>query len=187
MSNFFKKIFGKKNKEEVPNNLEQQNNLNEHGINNENQNIIQPEQPITFNQNMNIENQSVNPLGFQPTTSTDNIQNNLNSQEYNLNPQPTEFNNQLTETQAPAINLTAQPELNVIPETQQIQNQIPTQQPVMTSNEINNVGTPQPIIFNPEQQVGQQSQHGTLNVIPTLGPTPNPVDPNQNNGNNQNM
>lgn len=158
MSNFFEKLFGKKKKEEVPNNLNQQNNINEQETNN--QNIIQPELPITFNQNMNIESQSVNPLGFQPTAPTDNIQTNLNAQ-------PIEFNNQVTEPQL-------------------IQHQIQTSQPVMPSNEVNNAGTTQPITFNQEPQQ-PQSQPRVLNVIPTLGATPNPTIPNQNDGNNQNM
>lgn len=180
MSNFFKKIFGKKNKEEVPNNQNQQSNINEQETNNENQNIIQPEQAITFNQNMNIGNQSVNPLGFQPTSPTDNIQNILNNQEYNLNQQPTEFNNQVTEQQASMINTNSQPELNVIP--QPIQNQIQPQQQVIPSNEVNNVVNQQSITFN-QEPLPQQAQPGVLNVIPTLGPTV----PNQNNVNNQNM
>lgn len=177
MSKFFEKIFGKKKKEEVANNINSQNNVNEQRTNNDNQNMIQPEPPITFNQNMNIENQTVNPLGFQPTTPTDNIQNNLNAQQYNLNAQPVEFNNPVTAPQQPMMNTTPQP----------IQNQTPiAPQPVMPSNEVNNVVTPQPITFN-QELMPQQPQQEVLNVIPTLGPTPNPTIPNQNNGNNQNM
>jgi len=155
MSNFLKKLFGKKNKEEVPNIQNQQNDINKQVTNNENQSIIEPEQPITFNQNLNIGNQTVNPLGFQPTSPTDNIQNNINNQEYNLNPQP-------------------------------IRNQIQPQQQIVPSNEVNNVANQQPITFN-QEPLPQQAQPGVLNVIPTLGPTPNPTDPNQNNVNNQNM
>ena len=165
MSNLFEKLFGKKKKEKVSNNLAQQNNINEQVSNNEPQNIIQPVQPITFNQNMNTANQSVNPLGFQPTAPTEDIQNNLNSQNYNLNPQPTELNNPVLERQTPVMNTIQQPE------SQPIQNQ---------------VGTPQPITFNPEPQQ-PQFQQGTINVIPTLGQTSNPTVPNQNSGNNQNM
>ena len=119
MGNFFEKIFGKKKQETVSNNINSQNNINNQDTTN--QNIIEPEQPITFNQNINVGNQTVNPLGFQPTSPTDNIQNNINNQEYNLNPQP--------------------------------------------------------ITFNQAQQTPQQNE--VINVIPTLGPTPNPTDPNQ--------
>ena len=183
MSNFFKKLFGKKNKEEVPNNQNQQKDINEQVTTNENQNIIQPELPITFNQNLNVGNQTINPLGFQPTSPTDNIQTNINQPEYNLNPQPIEFNNQVIE-QASMINKNSQPELNVIP--QPIQNQIQPPQQVVPSNEVNNVANPQPVTFN-QEPLPQQAQPGVLNVIPTLGPTPNPTVPNQNNVNNQNM
>jgi len=184
MSNFLKKLFGKKNKEEVPNIQNQQNDINKQVTNNENQSIIEPEQPITFNQNLNIGNQTVNPLGFQPTLPTDNIQNNINNQEYNLNPQPIDSNDQVTEQQASMINTNSQPELNVIP--QPIRNQIQPQQQIVPSNEVNNVANQQPITFN-QEPLPQQAQPGVLNVIPTLGPTPNPTDPNQNNVNNQNM
>ena len=184
MSNFFEKLFGKKKQENVSNNLAQQNVSNEQVTNNETQNIIQPVQPITFNQNMNIDNQTINPLGFQPTAPTEDIQNKLNSQSYNLNPQPTELNNQLTEQQVPMMSTTQQPQLNVIP--QPIQNQIQIPQPAMTSNEVNNIVSQQPITFNPEPQQ-PQLQQGTINVIPSLGATPSPIAPNQNNINNQNM
>lgn len=177
MGNLFEKIFGKKKQETVFNNINSQNNINNQDATN--QNIIEPEQPITFNQNINVGNQTVNPLGFQPTLPTNNIQNNLNNQEYNLNPQPIDFNNQVTEQQVSMINKNYQPELNVIP--QPIQNQIQPQQQIVPSNEVNNVANQQPITFN------QAQQNEVINVIPTLGTTPNPTDPNQNNVNNQNM
>jgi len=144
MGNFFEKIFGKKKQETVSNNINSQNNINNQDTTN--QNIIEPEQPITFNQNINVGNQTVNPLGFQPTSPTDNIQNNINNQEYNLNPQP-------------------------------IRNQIQPQQQIVPSNEVNNVANQQPITFNQAQQTPQQNE--VINVIPTLGPTPNQTDPNQ--------
>ena len=72
--------------------------------------------------------------------------------------------------------------LNSMPQQNIMQNMQPTAIP---SNEVNNVVTQQPIAFN--QEIKQpQSSSGTLNVIPTMGPTPSPI-PNQNNINNQNM
>jgi hypothetical protein len=182
MSKFFEKIFGKKKKEEVSNN---QNNINEQMNNNQEQTQIQNDIPITFNQNMNIENQVVNPLGFQPTAPTNNIQSNLNTQEYNLGQQPTEINTPLSESQATMMNISQHQQLNTIPQAQPMQTPI-TSQPIMTSNGENNIVNQQPITFNPAPEQVQQQQ-GTLNVIPTLGATPNPIVPNQNNINNQNM
>ena len=79
MSNLFEKLIGKKKSVEVPNT---------------NQNVHQPEQPITFNQNVNIDNQQVNPLGFQPTSqyqtlnvipSSNQMQNMINNNQNNEN------------------------------------------------------------------------------------------------------
>lgn len=59
------------------------------------------------------------------------------------------------------------------------------QQPVETPSIMNNTQNQQPITFDGQSQNPTHLQG--LNVIPTMGPTPNPTASNQNIGNNQNM
>ena len=172
MTNIFEKIFGKKKKEELTNNTNQPTNLNEQVNNNQEQNTMQP---VTFNQNMNTDNQSMNPLGFQPIAPIENIQTNTNLVMPNTNPQSTEFNNQDAQPQTPTVNINSVPEQNMIPNGQQETNQVVGEPNLQSMPQNNNIQTninpeisnmnSQPIGFN--NQVAQpQTPMMNLNSMP---------------------